>query len=122
VLAVEHLEYIRIVSDPRHFIAPHIFTWYQPADALHRTPTPTDVREAVPRRPDAGVDTAASTSARSRAMRVIATCFVAPLETYLTRSTRGLRGTCDAKIDRRELRTGLPAGRGGRSGRASCPA
>jgi hypothetical protein len=31
--------------------------------------------EAVPRRPDTGVDTGASTSARSRAMPVIVTCF-----------------------------------------------
>src|SRR5271163_1811874 len=35
VLAVEHLEYIGIVSDPRHFIGAHISTWYQPAEALH---------------------------------------------------------------------------------------
>ncbi len=42
VLAVEHLEYVGIVSDPRHFIGLHISTWYQPAKALHRTPTPTD--------------------------------------------------------------------------------
>jgi hypothetical protein len=42
LLAVEHLEYIGIMSDPRHIIGPHISTWYQPAEALHRTPTPND--------------------------------------------------------------------------------
>ena len=49
VLAVEHLEYIGIVSDPRHFIGPHISTWYQPAEALHRTPKPNDELLGDPR-------------------------------------------------------------------------
>src|SRR5271154_4114208 len=58
VLAVEHLEYIGIVSDPRHFIGPHIPTWYQPAEALHRTPTPNDECSATPaqKRACLGVD------------------------------------------------------------------